>query len=99
MFRYPHYNEPYLKQVRQSSLSPFQWKYKQIFTSFKFLLAHYRLSVILRRFLAFENAKNAHLQLFKTQIFLSTRYNEPHYNELFVWKVVPKWFVITELWL
>ena len=51
MFRYPHYNEPFLKQVRHSSLLPFHWKY------------------------------------------------EPRYNELFVWIGVPKWFVITELWL
>ena len=49
-----------------------------------FALTHYRLSVVLRRISAFKNAINAYLQLLKTQIFLPTRYNEPHYNELFV---------------
>ena len=38
MFRYPHYNEPYLKQVRHSSLLPFHWKYEQSFTSFEFCI-------------------------------------------------------------
>ena len=32
MFRYPHYNEPYLKRVKHSSLSP----YKLNLTSLEF---------------------------------------------------------------
>ena len=38
MFRYPRYNEPYLKQIRQSSLSPFDWKYKQSLIFFEFFI-------------------------------------------------------------